>query len=101
MLFSCPCGVTISIPTWQFFSASGAELNYLCLQYDYSVVSNNPWIDAVLINGEAVAIRVTEEAEDEDIDEKEADDYIGAVIEYDEDNQDGHDESPEYYEDGD
>ncbi len=94
MIFSCGCGTSISIPLWQYLSASVSELNYLCLQYDYSVSSSNPWIDAVLINGEAVSVKADVETEE---DEEEDDNYIGAVIEYDSDNLEGHDDQPEYY----
>lgn len=93
MIISCPCGSTISLPAWQFFSATGAELNYLCLQYDYSISSGNPWFDAVLTKGE---VKGNEEyVEEEDTDEQQ--DLDNPVIEYDEDNLEGHDELPEYY----
>jgi len=50
MLFSCPCGGTISISTKLFTTMSITSLDNMC--YDNrSFSSSNPWIDSVLENG--------------------------------------------------
>lgn len=74
---------------------SDVGLMNMCLQYDSVVTSSNPWINSVKNDGEIGR------EEDEEYYEEEEDNIVENEIPWEEDNQEGHYESPEYYENND
>lgn len=105
MVYNCPCGTSISIPTWMFFQSNASEMAFLCLQYDYVTSSGNPWFDSVLTKGESgdyeeEAVDEEDETEEERVKNNELVNYIEDRG-YIEDNLEGHYEAPDYYEETD
>lgn len=72
MIWECPCGHSINIPTKFFFHLSIGELDYRCSEKfnNVSGATLNPWTHSVLAEGEQEN-KSYDELEEEDDQEEE------------------------------